>query len=213
MKYDKLYDITVTLGTESIDYPNGTLYTKEWIQTIEDGGMYDISKLTMSAHSGTHIDAPSHFIHRAKSIDQYTIENFILPARVVEIEDKESIGALELAKVDVAPGHALLFKTHNSASGLCRNGVFSERFVYLTTEAADFCVTKKVSLLGIDYITIERYGDDTFPVHRKILGNNILILEGIDLKAVPPGKYTLFCLPLKIEGCEASPVRAVLLQP
>jgi len=119
---------------------------------------------------------------------------------------------VELENLDIEPGDALLFKTDNSISSRCRNGVFFESFVYLSSEAADFCVEKKVSLVGIDYISIEKYGDETFPSHRKILGNNILILEGIDLKAVPPGKYTLLCLPLKIKGGEASPVRAILLQ-
>ncbi len=212
MKYNKVYDISVALGTESIDYPGDTPYARDLIWTIKDSGICDLSKLIMSTHSGTHIDVPSHFVPHTKSIDQYAIRDFILPALVVNIEDKESIRSVELENLDVQPGDALLFKTDNSLSGRCRNGVFSERFVYLSPEAADFCVGKKVCLVGIDYISIEKYGDEAFPSHRKILGNDILILEGIDLKAVPPGKYTLLCLPLKIKGGEASPVRAILLQ-
>jgi len=212
MKYKKIYDISVILGTESIAYPGDTPYSRDLIWTIDEGGICELSKLQMSSHSGTHIDAPSHFIPHTKSIDHYAINDFILSAQVVNIEDKKSIRSIELENLDIEPGDALLFKTDNSISGRCRNGVFSESFVYLSPEAADFCVEKKVTLVGIDYISIEKYGDEVFPSHLKILGNDILILEGIDLKEVPQGRYTLICLPLKIKGGEASPVRAVLLQ-
>lgn len=212
IKYETIYDISVLLGGESIDYPGDTPYSRDLISTIKDSGICDLSKLVMSAHSGTHIDAPSHFVSNAKSIDQYSVKEFILPAQVVNIEDKESIRPSEMENLDVEPGDALLFKTDNSLSGRCRTGVFSENFVYLSPEAADFCVEKKVSVVGIDYITIERYGDEAFPAHCKILENNIFVLEGINLKGVLPGRYTLFCLPLKIKDGEASPVRAILFR-
>lgn len=212
MKYEKIYDISVLLGAESIDYPGDTPYSRDLIWTIKDSGICDLSKLVMSAHSGTHIDVPSHFIPLAKPIDQYAIQDFILPAQVVNIEDKESIRSIELENLEIEPGDALLFKTDNSINGRCKTGVFSESFVSLSLEAANFCVEQNVSLVGIDYITIEKYGEEAFPSHRKILGNNILILEGIDLKEVPQGRYTLICLPLKIKDGEASPVRAILLR-
>ncbi len=210
-RYETVYDISVLLGTESIDYPGDTPYSRDLMLTIEDSGISNVSKLVMSAHSGTHLDAPLHFIPNAKSIDEYSVQQFILTAQVVNIEDREAIRPSELENLDIKQGDALLFKTDNSISGRCRSGVFSESFVYLSPEAADFCVEKKVSLVGIDYATIERYGDEAFPVHHKILGSNILILEGINLKGVPTGRYTLFCLPLKIKGGEAAPVRAILV--
>lgn len=171
-----------------------------------------MSKLVMSAHSGTHIDCPAHFIPNGKTLDQYPITDFMIASQVVEIEDTEMIRPAELLDLDIKENEALLFKTDNSRTGRCKSGVFSEKFVYLSSEAADFCVKKKVALVGIDYITIENYGDKAFPAHRKVLGNDILVLEGINLKEVPPGRYTLFCLPLKIKGGEASPVRAILLR-
>lgn len=210
MRYKSIYDISVRLGDESIDYPGDTPYSRELIWTIKESGICDLSKLVMSAHSGTHIDTPAHFIEDAETLDSYSVQDFILPAQVVNIEDKEAIRPAELKKLNIEPGDALLFRTDNSVSGHCKTGSFSERFVYLSSEAAELCVNKKISLVGIDYITIERYGDETFPSHRKILRNNIPVLEGINLSAVPAGRYTLFCLPLKIKGGEASPVRAVL---
>lgn len=209
--YETVYDISALLGTETICFPGDTPYSRDLTLTIEDSGICNASKLVMSAHSGTHLDAPLHFIPKAKSIDEFSVQQFILPAQVVNIEDKESIRPSELESLDIKPGDALLFKTDNSTSERCRSGVFSENFVYLSPEAADFCVEKKVSLVGIDYASVDRYGDEAFPVHHKLLGSNILILEGINLKGVPTGRYTLFCLPMKIKGGEAAPVRAILV--
>ncbi|MEW6367805.1 MAG: cyclase family protein [Acidobacteriota bacterium] len=205
-----VYDISVTLGGDSIDYPGDTPFSRDLVWTLREGGLYDLSRLTMSAHSGTHLDSPAHFIAGGKTIDQFSVSEFILPAEVVEIEDKRVIRPAELERLQIEPGGALLFKTENSRQGRSRSAVFSEQFVYLSPEAADVCATKGVRLVGIDYITIEQYGDQAFPTHRRLLGRDVLILEGIDLGAVSPGRYTLLCLPLRIKGCEASPVRAIL---
>ena len=121
-----------------------------------------------------------------------------------------SPGSLE--DVNVLPGEAILFKTSNSTEGRIENGVFDEDFVYLSEKGADWCLQKGVGLVGIDYITIEKYGSKGSPVHRKILGRGIPILEGVNLKSVPAGKYTLYCFPLKIGGGEGAPVRAVLMR-
>jgi arylformamidase len=131
---------------------------------------------------------------------------------VIEVEGKRSIHPKHLKNLELKQGEALLFKTDNSMSGILISGEFTEDFVSLSPEAADFCVEKKWSLLGIDYVTIGKFGEESVDVHRKLLGHGILILEGINLKAVPPGRYTLICLPLRINGGEGSPVRAVLLK-
>lgn len=211
-KYEAVYDISVWLGAESFDYPGHPPYSRELIETARGRGALELSKLVMSAHAGTHIDFPAHFIPDGKHIDDYPIQRFILPAQVVSIEDKEAIRPSEVENLDLKPGDALLFKTDNSLSGRCTSGVFSESFVYMSPEAADFCVEKKVSLVRIDYGSIDRYSDENFPAHHKLLGNDILILESINLKEVPPGRYTLFCLPLKIKGAEGSPARAILVR-
>jgi arylformamidase len=208
----EVYDISVLLGEEAINWPGNPPYSRELVSAIEDGESLNLSKLTLNTHIGTHVDTPAHFIAKGKTLDGYPIERWILPARVVSIKDREIIQPAELANLDLRPGDALLFKTDNSTSGRCTSGVFSESFVHMSPEAADFCITQKVSLVGIDYASVEKYGNDAFPVHHKLLGNGILILEGINLKEVPPGKYTLFCLPLKIKGAEGAPARAVLVR-
>jgi len=207
---EAIYDISVSLGAEAIDWPGVLPYSRELILRIEDGDVANLSKLVMTAHAGTHLDTPAHFIPNGKNLDAYSARDFILPARVVIIEDKQIIRSSELQNLDIEPGDALLFKTYNSTSGQCTNGVFTENFVEMSLEAADFCVRKKVSLIGIDYNSIEK-DDKSHPVHSKILGNGILILESINLKEVPPGRYTLFCPPLKIKGAEGSPARAILM--
>jgi arylformamidase len=212
MIFRNVYDISILLGLEDATYPGDDPYSREEISSIAFGAAYNLSTLTLSAHAGTHIDAPAHFIKMAKTIDQYDAQNFVLPAHVIYVEDKESIKPDSLGGLEMKRGDALLFKTANSMSGLSRSGLFLERFVHMSEEAANLCIELQASLVGIDYISIDRYEHDEAPVHRKLLEKDIVILEGIDLKDVPPGEYTLICPPLKIKGAEASPVRALLLR-
>ncbi len=207
-----IYDISVVLGKESIDFPGDEPFVRKWTQRLQDGGVCDLSSLSLSAHSGTHLDSPAHFLPGGKTLDRYPLKEFVRPAQVVEIRDPECVGPGELEPLEIPEGDALLFKTENSHQGWSRSGVFSERFVYLSGEAAEFCVRRRVGLVGLDALSIERYGDERFPAHRQLMESGVLILEGIHLGDVPPGSYTLVCLPLKLEGCEASPVRAVLIR-
>ena len=207
VNFRKIYDISVTLGLESITYPGDEPFRREVMRSIEEGA--EVSRLIMSSHSGTHMDASAHFIKGGKRIHEYNIERFILPARVIEIKDPKEIKLEELEKSSIPENKALLFKTRNSMEGISRNGKFTKNFVHLSEEAADYCVKRNIPLVGIDYITIEKVGSNT--VHKKLLGNDIIILEGINLKNVPQGEYLLVCLPLKIMDGEGSPVRAILI--
>ncbi|MFH1453026.1 MAG: cyclase family protein [Armatimonadota bacterium] len=205
-----IYDISVVLGEEDVVFPEDMPFSRKLRISLKDGSFCDLSELYMTSHCGTHIDMPSHFIINGLSLDDYSVKDFILPAKIIEIKDKESVNLAEIENEDIKEGQAVLFKTANSLTGICSNGKFSEEFVYITPEAAEFCINKKVSLIGIDYATVDKYGGYDFPVHKLLLKNNILILEDINLKEVLPGEYTLICLPLKIMAGEASPVRAVL---
>ena len=210
--FEKTYDISVGLGEGNAVYPGDVPYSKEITSTITAGANYNLSALRLSAHSGTHMDAPAHYINGAKTLDMYPLERFILIANVIFIEDDESIKPDMLRHAGIEKGDAVLFKTYNSVSGLCKSSVFSERFVYLSEEAAKLCIDLGISLVGIDYVSIERYGDDESPVHHMLLKNDVLILEGIDLSKVTPGKYMLAALPLRIKDVEAAPTRAILLR-
>lgn len=207
----RVIDITVTLGVEAPLWPGDTAYGRQMRETMAGGGVSDVSRLTMSAHAGTHIDSPAHFIAGAKKLDAYGAERFVLPAVVAAVDDADSVRAEHLAGVRIAPGEALLVRTRNSGQGLCRRPEFSERFVALTDDAARWCVDRRLGMVGIDYLSIDPYGD-CFDAHYTLLGNDVLALECVDLSDVAPGRYTLVCLPLKLPDCEASPVRAVLLE-
>jgi len=212
MEFKEIYDISVLLGKEDVCYPGDTPFSKKEASSIWKGAAYNLSSLTLSSHAGTHIDAPAHFLKGAKTIDRYPSECFILPAHIVAVEDKESIKSKSIQNLEIKSGDALLFKTFNSISGLSCSGSLSEKFVYMSEAAAHLCVDLKVGLVGIDYLSIDRYSDEAAPVHRILLENDILILENINLRNVPAGDYTLFCPPLKIMDGEASPVRALLLR-
>ena len=212
LKYQAMYDISVLLGVQSIVFQGTQLFSSEQTETPIGEEMFRISTLTMSAHAGTHLDAPAHLKDYQKTLDQYQLQNFVLPALVINIADQKAIRVAELENVDINRGDALLFRTENSVTGLSVNPEPSDQYVYMSIEAADLCAEKAVGLVGFDYFVSEKPGDQWAPIHRRLFDQNILILEGANLKDVPEGRYTLFCLPLKMKGLEGSPVRAVLLQ-
>jgi arylformamidase len=205
-----IYDISLLLGEEAVDYPGDPPYLRETVSSLSAGAAYELSRLSLSAHSGTHLDAPSHFIPGGKSIDQYPVSDFVLPALVLETTDPEAVRPGEIAGAGIQAGDAVLFKTRNSRSGLARSGKFVERWVHVSEEAGDLLVAAKVALVGIDYVSIERFEAPGAPLHLKLLRAGILILEAIHLEHVPPGRYTLICLPLKVPA-EAAPARAILI--
>lgn len=211
LRYRAMYDISALLG-EVAAFPGDTPFHREMISRAAAGADCDISTLVLSAHAGTHIDAPAHFIVGGKTIDQYPPERFVLPAQVVSVEGEESISWEDVKDAGTREGEALLCKTDNSRRGLLKRRIFSENFVHLSEELACNLVGLGISLVGVDYLSVDKYGDDPAPVHRLLLENDILILEGIDLGEVPPGRYTLICPPIKIQAGEAAPCRAVLVR-
>ena len=211
LSVDRVIDISVLLGKESLRYPGDLPFSRDSAGSIAAGDMCNLSELHLSAHCGTHIDAPAHFMEEGRTIDHYSARDFIFTALIMDKRGSGPVRAEDVAAAQVLPGEALLFRTENSTSRRCCNGIYTEKYVYLTEQAALLCVEKGVGLVGIDYISVESPENFDFPVHRTLLGSDILILEGLDLAAVQPGRYTLVCLPLKIEDAEAAPVRAILL--
>ncbi len=198
-----IIDITRTLGLDTVSFPDDVDFSMS--RTHASG--YALSRLVMSSHSGTHIDAPLHFFKERESLDDVPVERFFIDADVIEIESPTSVTVSELDSYPVEPGQAVLFKTRNS--GLPRER-FHENFVYVEPDAARWLVDKGASLIGIDYISVERYDDMDFPVHRTLLGAGALILEDVDLRSVKPGRYRLTCLPIKTVHADGAPCRAVL---
>lgn len=164
--------------------------------------------ITMHSHTGTHIDAPSHFIEGGKTIDQLPLSHCIGQCTVLDLTHvQEKITVHDLEAFTIHTGDRILFKTRNSA--LSPDALFDYAFVYLAECAARYLVGKNVQLVGIDYLGIER-NQPGHPTHKLLLGNGIAVLEGLRLGHVAPGNYTLICFPVALCGVDAAPARAVL---
>jgi arylformamidase len=214
--YAEMHDITAILGLVP-DYPGDRSFSMDWILRPEDSAQelnsgFRLSALSLSSHAGTHIDAPTHLSSKAKTLDQYPPQRFLITAHVISVGNEESIHPGCLDDIDVEEGDAVLFQTKNSSNGLLRRSGFEEKYVYLSEAAAKRCVALRISMVGIDYLSVDRYGDEAAPAHHCLLENDVLILEGIDLQGIPPGEFLLSCFPLRIKDIEAAPVRAVLLR-
>jgi arylformamidase len=205
----KFYDITRTLGKDEICYPGDHPFETVQAFSIEKSDPFNLMQLKFSNHIGTHIDAPKHFVNNGKTLDRFPIDRFIMEAIVVEINSDAEIAVEEILQYEFPKGGAVLFKTKNQY--LSRKE-FDQNYVYLNSKAAKKIVENQIFLVGIGYISIESYHDETYPVHKLLLQSEILILEDIDLKSVPAGKYQLICLPLKIFNSDAAPCRAVLVK-
>lgn len=170
------------------------------------GDICNARYLTMSAHTGTHMDAPLHFVNKGESIDRMPLTATIGPARLIQIEHPDFIGPEELIRHDIQPGERILFKTRN----VWHPTAFAKTFVHCNAAAARHLVERKVRTIGIDYLSIGAYERDGVETHQILLGAGIWVIEGLDLSQIEPGSYDLICLPLKILGGDGAPARAVV---
>jgi arylformamidase len=207
----KVYDISLTLRQRMPVYPGESTPLLEPTSDMERGASYNVSRLTISTHTGTHIDAPRHFLLDGASVDRIPVDVLVGPALVVEMAVDQEITAADLEVASIPPGtERLLFKTRNSR--LLDDEDFRRDFVYLTLDAARWLVEHGVRLVAIDYLSVEKMDAQPNIVHETLLRAGVVIVEGVDLRQVAPGPYFLACLPLKIEGADGSPVRAVLVE-
>jgi arylformamidase len=204
----RIYDITMTIENGMISWPSDGPVSVERVRSMETGERLNLSRLDMSAHTGTHIDAPVHFIRDGSGIDSVSLDILLGPTAVVHIPEVREIGAGELAAAGIPPGiRRLLLKTDNGRlQGLKQ---FSEDFSFVTPQGAQFIIDSGVQLVGIDYLSIAAYGSGE-AVHQALLGEGIVIIEGVDLREVSPGSYNMIALPLKIGGCDGAPARVIL---
>ena len=211
LDFKEVYDISAPLNTAPA-YPGDRPYLREWMARLDKGDDYSLSALALSSHAAAHLDFPSHLLKSGKTQEQYSLKRFIIPAMVISVSGEGPVLPSSLTGSKIDKGQALLFKTCNSKKHLMHKAAFSEESVYLSLDLAQLCVAKEVSLVGIDCLSVDKYGDSSLSVHRTLLENDVLILEGIDLAVVPSGRYSLICLPLSVKDAEASPVRAVLVR-
>lgn len=208
MKKRSIIDISRTISSQSVVYPGDDPLQLDKLCGIQPGCPCNITRLGWTTHFLTHVDPPLHFVENGASLDEIPIDRYFGEALVIEV-DGDSVLESHIPTTGLAKGVNLLFKTRNSKRG--DTEPFDADHVYVSRHAAQSAVEAGVNLVGIDYISVDRYGDEEYTAHRILLLNNVLILEGLNLSHVAPGRYTLVALPLKIAGGDGSPVRAVLI--
>jgi arylformamidase len=197
-------DVSVPIYDGMVHWPDNPPIQIHAIMHVERGDIATVSALNMGTHTGTHIDGPNHFIPGAAGTDAVPLENLIGAARVIEIEDHSAVKRDELLKHNLESSERLLFKTQNSQQ--CWNtSNFVSNFISVAEDAASYLAELKTLAVGIDYLSM-----GSPEVHRTLLGAGVVIVEGLNLSEVTPGKYEFLCLPLRIRGGDGAPARALL---
>lgn len=202
------YDVSIELSSNTAVYTGDPNIEIEKVFNISKGDKFNLSKLIFTTHGGTHIDAPKHFFNNGYGVEEIPIEKLIGKVKVFELLNCNKIEKQHLEKFKIESGDRIFFKTSNYDK--VTHKTFYDDFVYLTLEAAEYLADKNINTVGIDYFSIENFDDDEFKVHKILLKNNIVIVEGINLKDVPEGEYKLCALPIKIKNSDGAPARVVL---
>ena len=205
-----LYDISLTYTENLPTWPGDPTIQIKRISSIKDGDLANVTQLSMCAHSGTHVDAPDHFLGNGKTVETIPLELMIGPAAVVETHAEETITPADLITARIPAGvKRVLLKTANSEYWAAGNMAFQEDFIALDEEAAEYLVELGVKVIGVDYLSVAPFTDPE-PTHKTLLEAGVLIIEGLDLSGIEPGEYILYCLPLKIGGSDGAPARVLL---
>jgi arylformamidase len=204
----KLLDISVPLDAALASYPGNTPYSLEPIKRIARGDSSNVSTLHMSAHSGTHVDAPRHFFDQAPGAEGLPLEMLCGRARVIELTTRKAITADDLAQRDLSEDVRVLIKTHNSR--LWGSPEFQRDFIGVAESGAKYLVEHGIKVVGVDYLSVEAFKTPGAPAHHVLLGGGTIVIEGLNLRDIEPGMYELLCLPLLVVGSDGAPARVVL---
>lgn len=206
----RVWDVSVADRPDMHFYPGDPTLEQTQVRAIKRGDVANLTHLSLGAHTGTHVDAPAHFIDGAPTLEQVPLDRMVGPAQVLDLRGRAAIDAAVLRRYEIHAGDIVLFRTDNSERW-AKPG-FQKDFTYVTCDAAEYLVERRVKTIGMDYLSIEEFGSKDFAVHKLLLGAGVLIIEGLDLREVAAGPYLLSCLPLKLEGVDGAPARAVLMR-
>lgn len=204
-------DVSVPLRTGMVRWPGDIPVEIKTRVSIEEGSEYNLTALSMGAHTGTHLDAPRHFLRDGLSVDRMPPELMVGPARVLAFPGVPVVTRAELAPYRITRNESILFKTDNSKRPWW-NESFREDYVALSFEAASLLVQLGVALVGMDYLSVAPYQFQSAEIHRALLQAGVWLLEGVNLSGVGSGEYDMVCLPMKLVGSDGAPAR-VLLRP
>ena len=206
----RIYDISVPIRSGGLVYPGNPEIDIALQQAVAKGAGANVSTIRFGSHTGTHADAARHFFDDGQTVDKIPLERLIGPALLLSFaDDVRSVGAAELRAHDIKGQTRVLLRTRNSA--FLSQKEFVKDYTYLAPDAAQYLVDQGVELVGIDYLSIEQFHSGHHLTHRTLLERSVVIVEGLDLSVPPAGEYQFICLPLRIEGCDGAPARAVLI--
>lgn len=208
----RIYDITLTISNRLPVWPGDPPVQVSRVLDLARGDAVTLTHLDMGAHTGTHVDAPAHFISGGATVETLPLDVLIGPARVVHVPDVDVITAEVVATADIPlQTTRVLFRTRNSNLWAQGETEFRTDFVALSEDAARWLVAHGIRLVGVDYLSVAGF-ENPRPVHEILLRAGVIVVEGLDLSAIPAGEYDLVCLPLKIAGAEGAPARVVLIR-
>jgi arylformamidase len=204
----KFIDVSVPLDANLPSYPGNTPYSLEAIKRIGQGGSSNVSTLHLSAHAGTHVDAPRHFFDEAPGAEALPLDLLCGRARVIELTTRKAITAEDLAAHHLVEDVRVLLKTHNSR--LWGSAAFHSDFIGMAESGAKFLLEHGIKVLGVDYLSVEEFKAPGAPAHHVLLGGGVIVIEGLNLRDVDAGVYEMLCLPLPAVGSDGAPARVVL---
>ena len=203
----RYYDISLSLSPDTVRWVVAPPLEVHERRRMQRGDEVNASALTVSVHAGTHLDAPLHFVPDGAAIDALPLERFIGPALVHHVDAERYITEAHVQALPLDGVTRVLFKTRNSE--LLGRREYTPDFTAFSVEAARALVARGVELVGLDYLSVA-HADEQVPVHRAFLDHGVILLEGVDLSAITPGRYELICFPLRLRGLDGAPCRAVL---
>lgn len=204
---EQIIDITMPLYAGMLAYPGTPEFSLRRYRNIASGDTSNNSEFSMGTHVGTHVDAPLHYVEGGGTIDDLDPRVLIGPCRVFHLETHE-IGPASLCTLDLSGVTRALFRT--PSSGDLSDPGFKTEFAHVTGEGADLLASAGIRLVGVDYLSLDRYKAPGHPAHNTLLAAGVVVIEGVDLSGVEPGDYELICCPLLIRGAEAAPARVFL---
>jgi len=202
-------DISVPLRNGMVHWPGDEPFHRKLDKDQGKGDDCTLSSMKLSVHTGTHMDAPRHYLPGAPTIDEVPLDATVGAARVIAIRNREAVTREELLEYSIKDGERILFKTANS-DRLWSSDAFQADFVYIDRDAADYLAQLGVRCVGIDYLSVDGYSQDDAETHIALLGAGVWVIEGLNLSGVEAGDYELICLPLRLMGSEGSPARAII---
>ncbi len=206
-----IHDISLPISGSLIVWPSDPEVKITQTSRLDKGDMATVSRLDMGAHTGTHVDAPCHFVPGGSSVDTLDLNVLMGPALVVHVLEADALSVDVLERLRIPPGtERVLFRTRNSDLWARGEREFDEDFVAITEDGAHWLVENRVRLVGIDYLSVGPF-DEPIPTHSVLLRAGVIAVEGLDLSGMAAGVYQFVCLPLKIAGCDGAPARAILI--